>query len=56
MKQEAKAGLPPQQQRQPGRESHMHPQPEIIRADYAGSGKLIWSKQSNSSFGSRCLL
>ncbi|MFA9477649.1 SDR family oxidoreductase [Phycisphaerales bacterium AB-hyl4] len=28
------------QQRQPGRESAMTPEPEVIRADYRGSGKL----------------
>ncbi len=33
--------LPPQQQdRQPGREHAMHPEPEVIRDDYRGSGKL----------------
>jgi NAD(P)-dependent dehydrogenase (short-subunit alcohol dehydrogenase family) len=33
--------FPPQhQQRQPGREHEMAPQPEVIRSDYRGSGKL----------------
>jgi NAD(P)-dependent dehydrogenase (short-subunit alcohol dehydrogenase family) len=33
--------FPPQhQERQPGRESEMAPQPEFIRSDYRGSGKL----------------
>ncbi len=32
--------LPKQQQSQPGREAVMHPQPEFIRTDYRGSGKL----------------
>jgi NAD(P)-dependent dehydrogenase (short-subunit alcohol dehydrogenase family) len=32
--------LPPQQQKRPGSESKMQPQPEVIRADYRGSGKL----------------
>ena len=33
--------FPPQhQQRQPGREHEMTPQPEVIRSDYRGSGKL----------------
>lgn len=32
--------LPEQQQSQPGDEAEMHPQPEIIRDDYKGSGKL----------------
>ncbi|GAB3845368.1 SDR family oxidoreductase [Hymenobacter terrigena] len=33
--------VPPQQQaQQPGLESEMHPQPEYIRANYRGSGKL----------------
>ena len=34
-------GQPPQhQEHQPGRERPMHPDPETIRADYRGSGKL----------------
>lgn len=32
--------LPKQEQSQPGKESSMHPEPEIIRDDYRGSGKL----------------
>lgn len=32
--------LPRQQQEIPGKEYKMHPQPEIIREDYRGSGKL----------------
>lgn len=33
--------FPPQHQdRQPGREHEMHPEPEVIRAGYRGSGKL----------------
>lgn len=32
--------LPRQQQEIPGKEHKMHPQPEIIREDYRGSGKL----------------
>ncbi len=33
--------VPPQhQERQPGRESEMRPQPEFVRGDYRGSGKL----------------
>lgn len=35
-----KENLPKQEQSQPGRESVMHPQPEFIRTDYRGSGKL----------------
>lgn len=32
---------PPQRQRhQPGRQAHMHPEPETIRAGYRGSGRL----------------
>ena len=35
------AGQPPQtQEHQPGKQSRMHPQPESIRDDYRGSGKL----------------
>jgi NAD(P)-dependent dehydrogenase (short-subunit alcohol dehydrogenase family) len=32
--------LPPQQQQRPGRESAMHPRPEVIREGYRGSGRL----------------
>lgn len=37
-----KQGTPPPQiqDRQPGLESNMHPQPEYLRADYKGSQKL----------------
>lgn len=32
--------VPEQSQRRPGKEAKMHPEPEIIRKGYAGSGKL----------------
>ncbi len=32
--------FPAQEQQQPGKEAEMHPQPEYIRKDYSGSGKL----------------
>ncbi|WP_309642364.1 hypothetical protein [Flavobacterium sp.] len=32
--------FPEQRQKAPGRESKMHPQPEIIRKSYKGSAKL----------------
>ncbi|HEX2866482.1 MAG TPA: SDR family oxidoreductase [Ignavibacteriales bacterium] len=32
--------VPPQKQAEPGHEHKMHPEPEIIRPDYKGSGKL----------------
>lgn len=32
--------VPPQKQAEPGHEHKMHPEPEIIRPDYRGSGKL----------------
>lgn len=41
MKEELKEqDLPEQEQQQPGRESKMEPEPEIIRDDYEGSNKL----------------
>ncbi len=36
--------FPPQQQAQPGRQEQMRPQPQTIRADYQGSGKLAHKK------------
>ncbi len=35
-----KKEFPQQQQKQPGREYKMTPQPEVIRESYKGSGKL----------------